>query len=72
MALCMSVHYILTPEKASYQGIVKLIEVNEKRRHPKPTLHNLSGLQALIYKKKRYSPTDILNTFQSLYEKGYI
>ncbi|AOZ94888.1 type IA DNA topoisomerase [Paenibacillus crassostreae] len=61
----------ITPGKASYEGVVKLVEVNEKRMHP-PTLHNLSGLQALLNKKKKYSPTDVLNTVQSLYEKGFV
>lgn len=59
------------PGKASNNGVVKLVEVNEKRTQP-PTLYNLSGLQAAMNKKNKYSPTDVLTTVQSLYEKGYV
>lgn len=61
----------IEPGKASYHGVVKQVEVNEKRTQP-PTLYNLSGLQAAMNKKKKYSPTDVLSTVQSLYEKGLV
>lgn len=61
----------IDPSKKTYSGHVKLVEVNEKRTKP-PMLYNLSGLQAAMNKKKKYSPKDVLTTVQSLYEKGIV
>ncbi|MGM1023737.1 MAG: DNA topoisomerase 3 [Bacillota bacterium] len=61
----------IVPGKESYDGIIKQVEVNEKRTQP-PALFNLSGLQALLNKKKKFSPKEVLETVQSLYEKGFV
>lgn len=66
-----SVHPHIEPGKTQYQGRIKNVEVSEKRTQP-PSLFNLSALQASLNKKAKYSPQDVLNTVQSLYEKGYV
>ncbi|KEZ47131.1 type IA DNA topoisomerase [Metabacillus indicus] len=57
--------------KTLYEATVKSAETAEKRVPP-PKLHSLSTLQAKLNKQRKMSPSGVLKTAQSLYEKGYI
>jgi DNA topoisomerase-3 len=54
-----------------YDARVKSVDIAEKRV-PSPKLHSLSTLQAKLNKQRKMSPSQVLKTAQSLYEKGYI
>lgn len=49
---------------------VKSVNVKHQKKQP-PLPHSLDSLQILANKKYNYSPSDVLNTCQSLYEKKY-
>jgi DNA topoisomerase-3 len=61
----------ITENQKTYDARVKSTEVAEKRV-PSPKLHSLSTLQAKLNKQRKLSPSQVLKTAQSLYEKGYI
>lgn len=53
------------------KGIIKSVEKKEKATKS-PKLHSLSTLQTIMNKKHRYSPSLVLSTMQSLYEKKLV
>lgn len=59
------------PENDSTPGKVKQIEKKRKKRKS-PLLHSLSTLQTVANKKWKYSPSVVLKTMQSLYEKKIV
>lgn len=52
----------------NYLGTIKKVDKKIKKQSS-PKLHSLSTLQAVANKKWKYSPSDVLNTVQDLYEK---
>src|SRR5699024_7240930 len=50
------------------QGTIQQV-TKEQKKQKAPKLHSLSTLQATANKKWKYSPSDVLKTAQSLYEK---
>ncbi|WP_240416702.1 DNA topoisomerase 3 [Paenibacillus periandrae] len=44
----------------------------EQKQYAPPLLHNLSSLQTLVNKRLRYSPQDVLDIVQGLYERGVV
>src|SRR5699024_1255357 len=50
------------------QGTIQQVTKEQKQKKA-PKLHSLSTLQATANKKWKYSPSDVLKTAQSLYEK---
>lgn len=61
----------ITENQKTYDAHVKSMDITEKRV-PSPKLHSLSTLQAKLNKQRKMSPSQVLKTAQSLYEKGYI
>ncbi|SFE33806.1 DNA topoisomerase-3 [Lentibacillus persicus] len=53
------------------QGTIQKVTKEQKQKKA-PKLHSLSTLQATANKKWKYSPSDVLKTAQSLYEKRVI
>ena len=60
-------HQIERPD----EGVIQSIDTKGKMKRP-PLLHSLSTLQATANRKWKMSPTLVLQTAQSLYEKKYI
>ncbi|WP_260867113.1 DNA topoisomerase 3 [Paenibacillus sp. Y412MC10] len=54
----------------------KPVEIRDVKKEQKqfnpPMLHNLSSLQTLANKRYRYSPQDVLDIVQGLYERGIV
>ncbi|QNG59661.1 DNA topoisomerase 3 [Bacillus sp. PAMC26568] len=61
----------INENQKTYDALVKSVDIAEKRV-PSPKLHSLSTLQAKLNKQRKMSPSQVLKTAQSLYEKGYI
>ncbi|WP_191566071.1 type IA DNA topoisomerase [Metabacillus idriensis] len=61
----------INENQKTYVALVKSVDIAEKRV-PSPKLHSLSTLQAKLNKQRKMSPSQVLKTAQSLYEKGYI
>lgn len=55
---------------STYDGVVRSVEVKERRTKP-PELNSLSTMQAKLNQKYKYSPSDVLKTIQELYDKGF-
>lgn len=53
------------------EGFIRSI-VKKQKRAKSPKLHALSTLQAIANKKWKYSPSNVLKTAQSLYEKKLV
>ncbi|TFJ93105.1 type IA DNA topoisomerase [Lentibacillus salicampi] len=58
-------HSLLSSEN---QGTIQQVTKEQKKKKA-PKLHSLSTLQATANKQWKYSPSDVLKTAQSLYEK---
>lgn len=52
------------------KAVVETVETKHGKKQP-PLPHSLDSLQVLANKKLGYSPSDVLKTCQSLYEKKY-
>lgn len=52
------------------KAVVEAVEIKHGKKQP-PLPHSLDSLQVLANKKLGYSPSDVLKTCQSLYEKKY-
>ncbi|PLR67369.1 type IA DNA topoisomerase [Bacillus sp. UMB0893] len=61
----------INENQKTYDALVKSVDIAEKRVSS-PKLHSLSTLQAKLNKQRKMSPSQVLKTAQSLYEKGYI
>ncbi|QNR65252.1 DNA topoisomerase 3 [Paenibacillus peoriae] len=46
--------------------------IKEQKQFKPPLLHNLSSLQTLVNKRHRYSPKDVDDIVQGLYERGIV
>ncbi|WP_052646832.1 DNA topoisomerase [Paenibacillus terrae] len=46
--------------------------IKEQKQFKPPLLHNLSSLQTLVNKRHRYSPQDVGDIVQGLYERGIV